>query len=193
MRAKRVLTDRQSALPALAEAFREHGYDGASLAVLTQATGLGKGSLYNFFPGGKEEMMAAVLDDIDRWFTEAIFRPLEDTTDPATAIAAMFDVVSTYFLSGRRVCVIGSLGLNAAGEVFAARVRQYFARWIGAVARCLERGGVPPALAMELAEEAVSGIQGAIVLTRALGDEAAFRRVVDRLRSSLLAALDRGG
>jgi AcrR family transcriptional regulator len=193
VRARRALTDRQSALPALAEAFREHGYDGASLAVLSQATGLGKGSLYNFFPGGKEEMMAAVLDAIDRWFTEAIFRPLEDTADPATAIAAMFDVVSTYFLSGRRVCVIGSLGLNAAGEVFAARVRQYFARWIGAVARCLERGGVPPALAFELAEEAVSGIQGAIVLTRALGDEAAFGRVVDRLRSSLLAALDRGG
>ncbi len=193
MRAKRVLTDRESALPALAEAFREHGYDGASLAVLSKATGLGKGSLYNFFPGGKEEMMAAVLDDIDRWFADAIFRPLEDISSPAKAIGSMFDVVSAYFQSGRRVCIIGSLGLNAAGEVFAARVRQYFARWIGAVARCLERGSVPPGLAVERAEEAVSGIQGAIVLTRALGDEAAFARGVDRLRSSLLDALDRSG
>jgi len=189
--AKRVLTDRDSALPALAEAFREHGYEGATLAVLSNATGLGKGSLYNFFPGGKEEMMAAVLDDIDRWFTEAIFRPLEEVSDPAQAISSMFDVVSDYFLSGRRVCVVGSLGLNAAGEVFSARVRQYFARWIAAVARCLARGGVTASRATSLAEEAVSGIQGAIVLTRALGEEAAFRRVIDRLRSSLLGALGR--
>lgn len=190
MRPKRALTDRGRALPALAEAFREHGYEGASLAVLSKVTGLGKGSLYNFFPGGKEEMMAAVLEDIDQWFAEAIFRPLEKSTDPAQAIAAMFDVVSTYFLSGRRVCVVGSLGLNASGELFANRVRQYFARWIVALAGCLEEGGVAPAQASELAEEAVSGIQGAIVLTRALGEEAAFRRIIARLQSLLIDGIN---
>lgn len=190
MRPRRAPTDRGSALPALAEAFREYGYEGASLAVLSKATGLGKGSLYNFFPGGKEEMMAAVLDDIDRWFAESIFRPLEEDRDPAQAILAMFDVVSTYFLSGRRVCVVGSLGLNASGELFASRVGQYFARWIAALAGCLQMGGVSPASAMHLAEEAVSGIQGAIVLTRALREEVAFRRIIDRLQNLLLDAVD---
>ncbi|WP_426255692.1 TetR/AcrR family transcriptional regulator [Sphingomonas sp. DC2300-3] len=193
MRPKRALTDRRRALPALAEAFREHGYEGASLAVLSKATGLGKGSLYNFFPGGKEEMMAAVLEDIDQWFAEAIFRQLEESTDPAQAIAAMFDVVSTYFSSGRRVCVVGSLGLNASGELFANLVRQYFARWIVTLAGCLEKGGVAPAQASELAEEAVSGIQGAIVLTRALNEEAAFRRIIARLESLLLDAINQKG
>ncbi|WP_137898550.1 TetR/AcrR family transcriptional regulator [Sphingomonas sp. 2SG] len=193
MRPKRVLTDRARALPALAEAFREHGYDGASLTVLSKATGLGKGSLYNFFPGGKEEMMAAVLDDIDQWFVEAIFRPLEESTDPAQAIAVMLDVVSTYFLSGRRVCVVGSLGLNSSGELFASRVRQYFARWIVALAGCLEKGGVAPVTATDLAEEAVSSIQGAIVLSRALNEEAAFRRIIARLRSLLIDAINHKG
>lgn len=193
MRPRRALTDRARALPALAEAFREHGYDGASLAVLSKATGLGKGSLYNFFPGGKEEMMAAVLDDIDQWFADTIFRPLEEGTDPAQAIAAMFDVVSTYFLSGKRVCVVGSLGLNASGELFANRVRQYFARWILALAGCLEKGGVAHIQASELAEEAVSGVQGAIVLTRALNEEAAFRRIIARLQSLLLDAINHKG
>lgn len=58
---KRVLTERADAVSALAEVFREHGFEGASLSLLSKATGLGKGSLYNFFPGGKEEMMEAVL------------------------------------------------------------------------------------------------------------------------------------
>lgn len=191
MRSKRVLTDRESALPALAEAFREHGFEGATLASLSKATGLGKGSLYNFFPGGKNEMMEAVLENIDGWFADAIFTPLENVSDPEAAVTAMFEDVSAYFRSGRRVCVVGCLGLNSSGKTFAVKVKEYFARWISALAHCLEIGKVPPAMALELAEEAVSGIQGAIVLARALGDDASFERVVRRLQSSLLDAIGR--
>lgn len=191
MSAKRVLTDRQSAVPALAEAFREHGFEGASLTLLSKATGLGKGSLYNFFPGGKEEMMEAVLGDIDRWFADAIFAPLEHAPDPIAAVASMFEDVTAYFRSGRRVCLVGCLGLNSAGEAFTVKVKAYFARWISALAHCLEVGNVPPALALDLAEEAVSGIQGAIVLARALGEDATFQRIVHRHQSSLLDAIGR--
>ena len=191
MSAKRILTDRESALPALAEAFREHGFEGATLATLSKATGLGKGSLYNFFPGGKEEMMEAVLDNIDRWFADAIFSPLENGVDPVAAIASMFEDVTAYFRSGRRVCVVGCLGLNSAGEAFSVKVKDYFARWISALAHCLEVGKVPRTVALDLAEEAVSGIQGAIVLARALGDDATFQRIVQRLQSSLLDTISR--
>ena len=193
MSSKRILTDRESALPALAEAFREHGFEGATLATLSKATGLGKGSLYNFFPGGKEEMMEAVLDNIDRWFADTIFSPLEHVVDPAAAITSMFEDVTAYFRSGRRVCVVGCLGLNSAGGAFSIKVKDYFARWISALAHCLEVGNVPRAVALDLAEEAVSGIQGAIVLARALGDDATFQRIVHRLQSSLLDTISRYG
>ena len=193
MSSKRVLTNRESAVPALAEAFREHGFEGASLAVLTKATGLGKGSLYNFFPGGKEEMMEAVLSDIDRWFAERVFAPLEQVSDPAAAITSMFEDVTTYFRSGRRICLVGCLGLNSAGEAFTVKVKEYFAHWISALAHCLQVGKVPPALALDLAEEAVSGIQGAIVLARAVGEDATFQRIVARHQSSLLDAIGRYG
>lgn len=193
MSSKRALTDRESALPALAEAFREHGFEGASLATLSKATGLGKGSLYNFFPGGKDEMMQAVLENIDGWFANAIFSPLEQVSDPVAAVTAMFDDVTAYFRSGRRVCVVGALGLNSAGETFSVKVKDYFARWISALAHCLEVAKVPPAMALDLAEEAVSGIQGAIVLARALGDDASFQRIVHRLQTTLLDAINRHG
>jgi len=190
---KRALTDRESALPGLAEAFREHGFEGATLASLSKATGLGKGSLYNFFPGGKDEMMEAVLENIDAWFADTIFSPLKKASDPAAAVTAMFDDVTAYFRSGRRVCVVGCLGLNSSGETFAVKVQGYFARWISALAHCLEVAKVPPAMAMDLAEDAVSGIQGAIVLARALGDEASFQRIVHRHQSTLLDAIKRYG
>jgi len=189
VKTRRALTDRASAVPALAEAFREHGFEGASLTVLSQATGLGKGSLYNFFPGGKEEMMEAVLADIDHWFAERIFLPLERAEDPAQAIASMFEDVTAYFRSGRRVCLVGCLGLNTSGAAFAVTIRDYFARWISALAQCLEVGKVPPDAARQLAEEAVSGIQGAIVLARALEDETTFHRILCRQHSTLTDAI----
>jgi TetR/AcrR family transcriptional repressor of lmrAB and yxaGH operons len=150
---------------------------------------LGKGSLYNFFPGGKEEMMDAVLADIDCWFCSEIFSPLEQLRDPATAIRSMFEQVTAYFRSGGRVCLVGWVGLGSSGAAFARRVRDYFARWISALAHCLEAGNVPPPQAQLLAEETVSGIQGAIILSRALGDEAAFGRIVGRHEAVLLNAI----
>ncbi len=135
--------------------------------------------------------MEAVLENIDGWFAKAIFSPLEHGSDPAAAVTAMFDDVTAYFRSGRKVCVVGCLGLNSSGETFAVKVKDYFERWISSLTHCLEAGKVPSALALALAEEAVSGIQGAIVLARALDDEASFERIVHRLRSTLLDAIKR--
>ena len=56
----KMIHERGDVLPALTEVFRTHGYEGASLALISRHTGLGKGSLYHFFPGGKEEMAAEV-------------------------------------------------------------------------------------------------------------------------------------
>src|SRR4029078_11124737 len=39
----------------LMDLFREKGFDGASLADISESTGLGKSSLYHHFPNGKEE------------------------------------------------------------------------------------------------------------------------------------------
>ncbi len=171
--------------PLLAEVFRKHGYEGASLALISEATGLGKGSLYNFFPGGKEEMAAAVLADVDAWFEGNVFAPLRDKADAETAISGMLDAVDAYFRSGRRICLVGAFALDDARSRFAERIRGYFASWVDALAAALARAGRKDAAA--LAEEAVSLIQGAIVLSRALGDTGTFDRTIRGLRKRLTA------
>jgi len=181
----RVVVERADTLPALAEVFREHGYEGASLALLGRATGLGKGSLYHFFPGGKEEMASAVLAEIDGWFEVNVFAPLRDAEEPAQAVAAMFDAVEDYFRSGQRVCLVGVLALGDARDRFGQAVRGYFARWIDALAAALARAGRSRGEAAALAEEAVVGVQGAIVLSRALDQSAVVGRAVRTLRERL--------
>lgn len=184
----RAIAQRDDLLPVLAETFREHGYEGASLSLISTATGLGKGSLYHFFPGGKAEMVEAVLAEIEGWFEANVFAPLRQAEDPAAAMATMFETVSDYFRSGRRVCLVGALSLSDARDRFAEALRRYFALWVEALAGALVRAGHPPQAATALSEEIVGGIQGAVVLARALDRPETFERILLRLRERVRAA-----
>jgi AcrR family transcriptional regulator len=189
----RTVADRQDIIPALAEIFRTYGYEGASLTRITEGTGLGKGSLYHFFPGGKEEMATAVLAHIDDWFQHHVYAPLRQPAEPAECLARMFNEVSRYFLSGRKVCLVGMFALGNERDRYAEAVSAYFRDWAASLAATLERGNVAPDAARGLAEEIVGGIQGALVMARAWQDPPVFARITDALRRRAMAALDRSG
>ena len=180
---------RAEAVAALAEVFRTHGYEGASLSLIAQATGLGKGSLYNYFPGGKEEMAQAVLEQVDGWFRQQVFAPLRQAAEPRAGIRDMLRAVDRYFHSGGRVCLIGVFALGEARSRFAAQVQGYFAEWVEVLAEALRRGGLAAAPARALAEDAVAAIQGALVLARAADETALFGRILRRQEQRLLAGI----
>jgi hypothetical protein len=121
------------------------------------------------------------MANIDTWFVTQMFRPLEED-EPRAAIALMWETTDTYFRSGRRICLIGAFALDETRDRFAGAIKGYFKRWIEALAGALIRGGVKEAEANALAEEAVVGIQGALMLARALGDDRVFGRTLRRLR-----------
>ena len=181
---------REAILARIAEVFREHGHDGASLARLTEATGLGRGSLYHFFPGGKRQMVEEVLDHVDGWFARHVFGPLRDEPDPERALASMLDRVDDYFRSGRRVCLVGAFALNRSGDAFAGRVGGYFERWLGHLEPVLARRGRadPAGDALRVLVE----IQGALVLAAALGRIDPFAATVARLRAELAPGIGPG-
>ena len=185
----RTVFEKSDAITRVAEVFRELGFEGASLFEITERTGLSSGSLYHFFPGGKQEMAAAVLADVAGWFDAAIFTPLEQAEDPRSGIDAMMVEVDRYFASGQRACLIGAWGLGATRDPFAEPIAAYFRRWIAALQTLLVRGGVAEDHAATLAQDVVSGIQGAVVLARALNDPSLFRATLGRLTARLYTAL----
>ena len=182
----RVVAEKTDVIPVLAEVFREHGYEGATLSRIHARTGLGRGSLYHFFPGGKEEMAASVLAEIDAWFEQHVFEPLRQEDGAERAIGRMFDAVARYFASGDRICLVGAFALTDARDRFGAAVAGYFTRWIDALAIALRRAGASDADAAALSEDIVTAIQGAIVVSRSLAAPAVFQRVVNRMRERAL-------
>jgi AcrR family transcriptional regulator len=183
----RTIAERSDVIPILAETFRTHGYEGASLSVISEATGLGKGSLYHFFPGGKEEMAKAVLDEIEAWFRLHVFEPLAAAAKPVDGLQAMFASVDRYFDGGGRVCVVGVFALGDIRDRFSSAVDRYFRNWIDVLASTLVRSGHSKSDADALAEDTVGSIQGALVLARALNDRKTFKRTLTRLKQRLIA------
>ncbi|MGY5804118.1 TetR/AcrR family transcriptional regulator [Rhizobium sp. LEGMi12c] len=184
----RTVFEKPDAIALVAEVFRELGYEGASMSEITARTKLSKGSLYHFFPGGKEEMAAEIMANIDAWFVREMFEPLE-REEPRAAITRMWETTDSYFRSGRRVCLIGAFALDETRDRFSAAIRGYFHRWIEALAGALQKIGLPGTEAKALAEEAIVGIQGALTLARALGDDAIFGRTLKRLEQRMESAL----
>ena len=180
----RLVAERHDVVPVLGEIFRRYGFEGASIARITEGTKLGKGSLYHFFPGGKDEMAEAVLAHIRDWFEIEVFRPLEKDP-PAEAIKRMFASVEDYFRSGGRICLVGAFALEETRDRFADTVSGYFGRWLSALADALQREGHRTADAHRLASSTVAGIQGAIILARALDDEEQFNAILRTLHRTM--------
>ncbi|MDJ0554926.1 MAG: TetR/AcrR family transcriptional regulator [Microcoleaceae cyanobacterium MO_207.B10] len=83
------LMSKEQAIAQLIQVFRQYGYEGTTLARLSKATGLGKASLYNYFPGGKQEMAATVLEYGNNLFQTTILKPLQADSPPEERIQTM--------------------------------------------------------------------------------------------------------
>lgn len=168
------LSDKETVVTKLGEVFREYGYHGASLSHITQATGLGKGSLYHYFPNGKEDMARSVLQHIHNWFEAEIFSPLRGDAALEEGIAQMFRAVRDYFRNGNRICLLGAFALYDTRDMFAVEIRRYFEIWWEAMQSFLCRRGMERGMAEQISMQAMIIIQGALVLAHATGKPALF-------------------
>jgi len=185
----RTVLDRSDVVLALAGVFRRRGFEGGSLSVIQQETGVGRGSLYHFFPQGKTDMARAVLEQVGDWFEERVFAPLRAVDDPRPALEAMAREVAAYFTSRERICLFAAMAMAEERETFAAAIRTYFADWVDALAGALRTGGLTDRAATDLALDAVAAMQGGLILARAYDDDETFLGIVDRTRARLADAV----
>src|SRR5262245_44447839 len=123
------LLPREEVLERLMTAFRRHGYDGASLAELSAVTGLGKSSLYHYFPDGKEGRARAVLQCALDWLRRNAFAPLRGDGPAAERLTRMIASLDRLYAGGRVACLLGNLVVGGARRAFQRELKAAFREW----------------------------------------------------------------
>jgi AcrR family transcriptional regulator len=169
--------------------FREKGYGSTSVADLLQAARVNSGSLYHFFPG-KQDLLLAVLDayyeGIDPLLLEPAWRGVADPIERVFALLATYRhaLVTT---ECQYACPIGSLALELHEPDLPVRERlaANFRAWTDAIHQCLQAAGarLPRDLdRRELAAFVLTTMEGAVMQARTFRDVASFDGAVRQLR-----------
>lgn len=172
-------------LDGLIVVFKRHGYDGASLADLAEATGIAKASLYHRYPGGKPELGRAALTEAGRRFTVLILKPLQGDQPPAERLSAMLAGVARFHAGGTPASLMNTLTLGDGLALFGKDIRNTITAWQRLIARALEELGRPADAARLEAEDAIARIEGALVLARLSDDADNFPQALARLAATL--------
>ncbi len=170
----------------LTEVFRTHGYEGASLSKISEATGLQRASLYHRFPGGKAEMAEAVLNRASEWLEKHALKSLTESGPPDGRLRQMARKLDEFYEGGKQSCLLDALSFGVEKGALRDHQRVAMEAWVDAIATMLRESGLPRRTARERAEDAVIRIQGSLVMARATGDPKPFRRTLRNLPQDLL-------
>lgn len=180
--------------------FAAKGYGSTSIADILRASGAGSGSLYHFFPG-KQDLLLAVLgayqEGIEPMLLEPAWTGIEDPIERVFALLAGYRnlLVESDCTYG---CPIGNLALelHEPDPPVRERIEANFTAWTEAVAACFTtaadrfRPDVDP---HDLATFALVTMEGGVMLARTKRSIEPFDAAVDQLRryiESLLATAD---
>ncbi len=163
---------RERILYAAAELFRRQGYAGTGLKQVLAEAEAPFGSMYHFFPGGKEELAEEVLATGGRFFLALYEGIAAEAPDLESTVRDFFaGAGQTLVATGYQdACPIATV----AGEIASThdRLRRSaaaaFESWIAAFEADAIEAGVGPAAARPLAISVVAILEGAFLLCRSL-------------------------
>ena len=180
---------RERLLMAAMELFTTQGYESTSVSEILKRAGVNSGSLYYFFPG-KQDVLLAVLDAYRTGIGPMLLAPAwEGVADPIERVFALLEsyrqrLEATEYLYG---CPIGSIALelHEPDPPVRALLEANFDGWVAAVEECLLEAGerLPPDVNRRaLATFCLTTMEGGVMLSRTARTPAAFDDAVAMLR-----------
>ena len=188
---------RQRIIEAAMELFWLKGFGSTSIADILSRSQVNSGSLYYFFPG-KQDLLVAILeayrDGIRPMLLEPAWAGVDDPVERVFALLGRYRnaLVETDCTYG---CPIGSLALELhepdpqVRELIAAN----FSGWIDEVQACLQAAcnRFPATTNLRaLAELALNVMEGGVMQSRTFRDIGPFDRAIAQLRAHFEALID---
>ena len=180
-------------LNATIDLLREVGYNGTSLKRIVETSGTTTGSVYHFFPAGKDQLTVEAIRYSGPLYQQIIEHILDEADNLPEGIYQVFEqagqvLVDTNYLDP---CPIGGIAREVASVKPELReaAAEVFASWSQALAMRLREAGVDAAQADDMSATAIAAIEGGFVLTRTHRDPEPLRKIgrtLQRLFASVL-------
>lgn len=155
------------------------GYHATGLNQIISESGSPKGSLYYYFPGGKEELVSEALVRTGETVLARIRGTLASVPDAAEAVHAFmlqlaFFVESSGYQQGGAITTV-ALETASTSDRLRTDCMNIYESWRIAFEEKLLSGGIEPARAARLSALILASIEGGIILSRT-------RRTADPIR-----------
>lgn len=162
-------TKRDEIIAATCQLLELQGYYATGLNQIVQESGAPKGSLYHYFPEGKDELVAEALARAGEANVANIERALTEHDDPAEAVTTFIRLLAGYVAESgyRQGGPITAVALEAAStnERLRLACRDVYRRLEATFADKL-RPACGDARAAQLATLIIAAIEGGIILAR---------------------------
>jgi AcrR family transcriptional regulator len=177
-----------------AELFRLQGYSATGVKQIVTAAKAPFGSLYHFFPGGKEELGAEAIRVSGAFYLQLIPAILDPAPDIVTGVRDFFAGAAEHLKETDYVdaCPIATVALevSSTSETMRLACAEAFESWIVAGAKRFVRAGIDPDGARELAVEMFAALEGAFILARAQRSTEPLRIAGELAAGRVQAALE---
>ncbi|MFD6950890.1 TetR family transcriptional regulator [Nocardiopsis sp. TSRI0078] len=150
------------------ELIETHGYSGTGLNQVLAVSGAPRGSLYFHFPGGKDELVAAAIEESGAEVGALIEEAADRAPDARGAVLGLLDAFAARLEESdfTRGCPLAATALDsaAADDTVRESCRRVYTSWQRALARLLAAEG--RATAEADAWSVLSLVEGALLLSR---------------------------
>ena len=192
-----VSTTRQRIVDASAELLRRQGYEATGVKQIVAVADAPFGSLYHFFPGGKEQLGAEAVRRAGEQYGRLLPAVLDAAPDVVSGVRAFFAAAAEHLVETdyADACPIATVALevSSSSEVLRAACAEVFEGWIDDGARLLVEGGVGAERARPLVISLLAGLEGAFVLCRATRRTEPLEVVGEAAAAAVSAAVEEAG
>src|SRR5437660_5572021 len=180
-------------LETTAELFRRYGYTGTGLKQIVAQANAPFGSLYHFFPGGKQHLGEEVVRRSGQMYRELVEAVFDAAPDVVTGTSDVFAgaAVTLRETDYADACPIETVALEVAStnEPLRQATAGVFESWIEGATERFRAAGIGDRTARELSMSLIALLEGAFVLCRATRTTEALEAAGKTAAAAVEAAL----
>jgi AcrR family transcriptional regulator len=159
-------------LEANAELLMRGGYNAAGMKQVAAESKAPFGSIYHFFPGGKEELGAETIRLAGTFYEDLVTEVMAAEPDPVSAVEACFTGAAQTLLDTdyADACPIATVALEVAStnEPLRKATADVFDQWLTTATKGFELAGIPAQRSRELAFIMIGLLEGGFLFSRAM-------------------------